>query len=252
MTGSGKINAVILFRALLLIIYCAFFLNIILSGSVAKYVHPRYNIFLIISCAVSAVIITVMLLSVKSHSHAKISAGRIILLILPLLFAFTTRNMDTNYSDNFSSAGGASKYPDTNKEMPAEMLPDFILDAREKDSINMVEKHFVPIIDDIYNNPSVYQGKSISVSGIVLKRKYADNKEEFAVARMMMICCAADVQPAGFICRYKDATSIAANVWYKISGVIEIINLEKSDIPVIKVMEAVKTVKPANQYVYPF
>ena len=106
MMNNGKLNTIFIFRSLVLVIYSVFFLHIIISGSISKYVHPRYNIFIIISCVITGFIIIAMLISLRLHSHNKISALRIILLILPLLLAYATRNMDQNYSDQFSSGNG--------------------------------------------------------------------------------------------------------------------------------------------------
>jgi putative membrane protein len=251
MEDSNKLNAVYIFRSIILLCYSFFFLWLVVSDTIVKYVHPRYKIFIIISCLMAVLIILALLSSVKTKSHEKFSIPHAILLILPLLFAYATRNMDVNYSDNVTFSNNSSQYEDMEGDIETK-IPDFIKEAREGKSITLNDKHFVLIMDDIYNNPVKYNKKTITVTGMSLKRKFANIKEEFAIARLMMVCCAADVQPAGFICRYKDAADVLPNRWYKITGTIILINNKNSIVPIIEVAEANNAEKPANEYVYPF
>lgn len=251
MEASNKINVVYIFRSIILLLYSFFFLWTVYSGSIGKYVHPRYNIFIIISCVISLIIISAILLSSTSHTHSKIPMFHAILLILPLLSTYATRNMDVNFSDNVDLSNESYQYEHIEDDAET-FIPDYIKNARESDSIQLDDRHYVMIMDDMYNNPYKYKGKSITVKGVVLKRKFADKKEEFAIARMMMVCCAADVQPAGFICRYKDAAAMLLNHWYIVTGTIVLIKNKNSVIPIIEVRETNKAEKPANEYVYPF
>jgi putative membrane protein len=251
MEDSNKINFVYIFRSIILLLYSFFFLWTVYSGSIGKYVHPRYIIFIIISCVISLIIMLALLLSSTTHTHSKIPMFHAILLILPLLSTYATRNMDVNFSDSVALSNDGFKY-DYFKDGAKTFIPDYVKEARDSDSIHLDDRHYVMIMDDMYNNPYKYKGKSITVKGVVLKREFADKKEEFAIARMMMVCCAADVQPAGFICRYKNAAAMFINHWYIIAGTIVLIKIKNSVIPIIEVRETNKAEKPADEYVYPF
>ncbi|OBR90118.1 putative two-component membrane permease complex subunit [Clostridium ragsdalei P11] len=125
-----------------------------------------------------------------------------------------------------------------------------------KDNILVVDgKNFTHIADDIcYNNPSKYKGKDIVITGFVF-RDGTNSKDKFLIARLMMVCCAADTEVTGLVCDWNKASTLKNNKWIKITGKIDVetenINGEKSSTPVIRVEGVDPAQKPQNQYIYP-
>ena len=96
-----------------------------------------------------------------------------------------------------------------------------------------------------------YQGKRREVIGFVF-RDNAVKDNEFAPARLLMVCCTADRQTVGMLCRYDKAKSLKQDSWVKVTGTIRIIDFKGQKIPTIEADNVVETARPKNDYVYPF
>ncbi len=121
----------------------------------------------------------------------------------------------------------------------------------QNDTIVLDDSNFVKWIDTIYNDPSKYEGKKITVMGFVFKDKqFKDN--EFVPARMVMTCCAADMTVIGLLARYSKAQELRENSWFKFTGTLENSEFNGKNIPVINIETAERTAKPKNEYVYPY
>gem|GEM_PF-457220 len=113
------------------------------------------------------------------------------------------------------------------------------------------DQSYVKWMEEIYNHLDKYCGKKIQVTGFVYKDDtFGENA--FVSARMMMVCCAADMQTVGFLCRYKDAKALPKDSWVKVTGTIEKDTFEGDPMTVIVVDEIENTTKPENEYIYPF
>lgn len=125
-----------------------------------------------------------------------------------------------------------------------------------KDNTLVIDgKNFTQITDDIcYNSPNKYEGRRVTITGFVY-RDDSKLKNEFLVARLMMVCCAADTEVVGLSCDCSKASTLKNNEWVKITGVIKSetcnIDSKKNIKPVIRVENVEHAEQPKNQYVYP-
>ncbi|WP_069998318.1 TIGR03943 family putative permease subunit [Cellulosilyticum sp. I15G10I2] len=113
--------------------------------------------------------------------------------------------------------------------------------------------NYTKVLSDIEQNPDLYEGKSIVLEGFV----YHDPQfapDEFVIARMYMICCAADAQITGLLCKGPQSDELERDQWVSIEGVIAIENYEMDGqtmlMPIVKILEATKLPTPENQYIY--
>ena len=121
----------------------------------------------------------------------------------------------------------------------------------QDDTIVIDDSNFVKWIDTIYNDPSKYEGKKITVTGFVFRDKqFKDN--EFVPARMVMTCCAADMTVIGLLARYSKTQELRENSWFKFTGTLENDEFNGKNIPIINIETAERTAKPKNEYVYPY
>lgn len=103
---------------------------------------------------------------------------------------------------------------------------------------------------EIYGNMEKYEGKKILIKGFVLKGKdFTAN--EFVIARFMMACCTADLQPVGLMCDYAKAPELKHDTWIKVTGKIKKIQYKGQPNPAIVVEKVEPAQKPKDEYVYP-
>lgn len=231
-----------------LALYSIIFLILIITGKTSEYIHPRYNIFL---CAASlaGIIISVKRIKEKPvHDNSKRNLLRIFIMLFPIFLAFISRNMKADYSE---AAGGK----EISSGKPASFgfeKNDDVLQYRNQDLILLTEDNFLKVTQDIYDNPGLYSGKKITYTGAVMKKKFSGRKDELAVVRMVMVCCAADLSPSGFICRYDRAFELENNSWQTIMGNISIEKSEEGNFPLLEILDIKPSEKPDQEYLYPY
>ena len=222
--------------------------RLIITGGLSAYVHPRYNIFIIVSVIFLGGIVVSLFISSKNENK-RISAIRIGLLLFAVLIIFVPGGSPATNSANGSKSLPQSSSLQSNDE---EKLPVIIANAREERSIEITESNMFQITQDVYDNPEIYKGKSITIVGTAMLQKGLSENNSFAIVRLMMTCCAADLQPVGFICTSKESLSVRRSSWYTVSGVLNTKIEKKNIIPIIEITSIASSVRPDNEYIYPF
>jgi putative membrane protein len=239
--GGGKTILTLFF----LIISVAI-IHLIVAGQLTQYVHPRYKPF-IITAVMLCVLITLILIFTK-RTIQRISSVRIAVLLIPVILLIFTTSSAGRYSDLPQRTSSKVISPMTENDD----VPESIMQARESAEIVFSDSFSYMVLQDIYDNPQFYKGKKFSMKGIAMKQKKGGDPDEFAIIRMMMTCCSADLQPIGFICQYGKLSLITHSSWYKIDGNITIQEKRGMDIPVVNVLSFSKAEKPEEEYIYPF
>jgi len=116
----------------------------------------------------------------------------------------------------------------------------------------MSDNNFYECMNEIYSNMDKYDGVQIEVVGFVFNDNEGFLDNEFVPARMMMTCCAADMVPVGFLCRYDKASELKADAWVKVTGTIGKTQFDGETVPYIKAESVEKAEKPDVEYVYPY
>ncbi|HHV08751.1 MAG TPA: TIGR03943 family protein [Clostridiales bacterium] len=128
------------------------------------------------------------------------------------------------------------------------------LDTANK-KITVSNDNFSMWLTVLYDNIEEYNGYTIIMTGYIFNDSESLQKDEFVLARLMMSCCAADLSPAGLICKYDKASALEAGSWVTIEGTIFIgqyeYDGEKYDDPQISVAKITPT-KEVEGYIYPF
>lgn len=264
-------NINVAFKVIILLGFSLFFFLALKSGRAIKYVHPRNLPFIGFASFTMLIMAFFLLPEVFKPQRIKVSVTPLVFFLLPLIMAFLlpTQSFDSrllSYGDfKVDSSSEIKNTPELetdytedinineNSDEDYENTIDMDINELELiDGIIMIDSsNFVRWIQEIYENIEKYEKKKIEVTGFVFKDKQFE-QNEFVAARMMMVCCAADMQPVGLLCRYDNATELKKDLWVKVHGIIEKSEFKGSIIPVIKVIKVEKIEKPKDDYVYPF
>jgi uncharacterized repeat protein (TIGR03943 family) len=230
--------------ALFLLLWSVSVFRVWLNGDLAKLIHPKFVPLTIGAAALSVCIAAAILLRRKNRGHSHSIVG-VAILSVTLVVSFGFRPSATAASDELpeeSVLAGVSNVSDGG-------VPAFVLEERSKKIIELNDVSFFPVISDIYNNTALYAGKTLRVTGMILKKQHPDDPEDCGIARMMMVCCAADLSPVGLACRYSGAKDLVHRSWYTVEG--EISSGGKDQPPVLAVRRISPAAKPVHEYVYP-
>lgn len=253
MKGKLNINEFIWF--LILIGFSFYFYQLTYTGKLSYFIHPKmfkYCYFAIFALALMAVY---QLSSVfLGSSHVKVKYGYLLFIfILFVGFVIDPRGLNAQAALNrgISSLDRRVVTGDTKEENIEQKSP---IKRRPRGSIEVNDKNYMEILNDIHNNLEDYQGKEISVDGFVYKEA-SFNSNTFVAARMLVNCCAADAEVVGYLCRYDNKANFSKEQWIKVTGVIDKAEIEDGDrgkkvVPVIDVTKITKINEPENKYVY--
>lgn len=144
---------------------------------------------------------------------------------------------------DFSSLGNKSQASDGNTQLSG-------LDTQAK-KITVSDKEFYQWISELYNNYAIYAGYEVSIKGM----KYQDDSisgDKFAIVRLAMVCCAADMVPCGPICQYDKTGSLKNDTWYTVTGVLENETVGGQMQIKLNVKKVEEATAPDEPYIYPY
>ena len=126
---------------------------------------------------------------------------------------------------------------------------------KEEKKIIVSDDLFGMWYSELYMHMEEYEGYTITMTGYVLKDTKAYGENEFAVARLAMTCCVADLAPAGILCDYSQVKNLKEDSWITVEGTL---NLNYDDYDGHKYADpliVVTKITPAEKvegYVYPY
>lgn len=113
------------------------------------------------------------------------------------------------------------------------------------------DERFYDIIATIYDHPQQYIGYQVEVKGFVYRDQRAMNDQQFMLARLLMVCCIADVSPFGLIASYEDLIELPEGGWYVMHGELALAMYDGHPIAQLQV-STVKRVEAIDGFLYPF
>lgn len=239
------------------------FIKLIVSGEVVNYVHPRIIPFIYFLIIGFLIMIIHMLKEFILKKNFKIRFRKYEVFILTLIFilfmnfskinildvsgknaSYNTAKADTSSIKENNSSAKTEESINTSYTNENELN---VKKLNEVDGVIVIERsNFVSSLDEILNRPDKYDGREISISGFVYRDEDIRN-DEIILGRYMMICCAADMQIAGIICK-GNCEKLQDDTWIKVKGKISV----DRDEPIINIENVEIDENPDKQYVYPF
>ena len=120
------------------------------------------------------------------------------------------------------------------------------LDTENK-TITVSDDDFYAWIVQLNLYPDKYEGYTLHVHGTVYRNDYME-KNEFAVTRLLMSCCVADLANCGPLCIYDGAAELTEDAWVNVTGTYHYDKYEGMQITVTGIEDA----EPAEEeYIYP-
>lgn len=117
------------------------------------------------------------------------------------------------------------------------------------DVAEITTQNYTNILKTVHENIDTYVGQKIKFSGYIYKAEDF-NKNQFVLARDMLINDNKQSLIVGFLCECKNADDLPDKAWVEITGTITKGDYHGS-IPIIKVKEINQIEKPQDEFVYP-
>ncbi len=245
-----------LIRISILLLFSVIFALTIINGSVYNFVHKRHIPMIIFSIIVFLIFAIVEMIYRKSFQHNYKKNISLLIFIIPIILYFFSGDglklssvaQNTELKNQFQTKQTEKKQQKPNPFTGMPKITMKLSDGR----IVLNNENFSKWLTEIYQNSYLYFDTEIELSGeLWYEEDLPEN--EFAVGRFMMLCCAADMQAVGLLCKAKNKPKQEDGEWVKIKGILKekIFNEEESE-PYIEVLSIEKAQRPENSYIYPF
>ena len=206
----------------------------------AYYLQPKFWFIIAIGLVITIFYHLSSLL--RAHPHPMTAAAligqwsRASVLLLPLVFLLFT----------YGQSLGAHAY----EKRALSAAPQLSAEGVEL-ALPLEDGHLKsdPDLLELLLNEEAYDGATISTIGKVYWRPDAP-ENSFQLYRFIIVCCAADAQPAGLLVRGGPNKALADDDWVRVSGVFHRITVEDRQEWCLDAttIEAVETPAPRDQY----
>ena len=272
----------VILQAVILFGFALYFTCVVAFGSVYQYVHERHVPMLLLSAAVFLVLgilklrpgrFMSALLPVFSTDRGHSSAFGFVVFAVALLGMSAASGIAVRFSQfaYTDSLGGQSVIPPVNVPSSSTVVESGVVapfdttvspgitvpsgvESKMQTSdggIVMNDDNFAQWLTALYTKPDTWIDKKITATGSVWKDGELFEKDEFALARMMMTCCAADMQPVGVLAQWADVQALTEGEWIEVTGTLSKKPYKDSFDPLI-IVETIKKINPPRrEYIYP-
>jgi putative membrane protein len=227
---SSEINTAV--KVALLLGFAAFYIVSMLTGSVSLYVHPRMIPFMIFAAVVMVIIAAVYFIKHIDPGTKSEGLRPLLLFVAALImaWAFPAQTFDagtgTAGAPQLSAADGVSArnpiFPRAGGRRSrhvsgadGENADGAAISASEEDggddgasgstghggTLVFDQDNYYENLYNIYKDLDAFVGRDVELTGFVFKDSDTLQGDEFVAARLLMVCCAADMQTVGLLCR---------------------------------------------------
>ncbi len=121
------------------------------------------------------------------------------------------------------------------------------IDEKAK-TINIADNDYYAWMTELGAHADKYQGYTVTMKGFVFLDLENRQENEFALVRLSMWCCSADMSPMGLMADDLNGLGFKENDWVTVTGKL----LVKDGYPTIEAETIVAAEKPEQEYVYPY
>ena len=257
-------------KIVLLLGFAAFYLYTLATGSVNLYVHPRIIPYIIFAAAAMVIIAFLLIGELFRPDGKRKSAWPLLFFVIPLIMSFaipaeafdgntgTAGEVQISTMDSATGEAGPAALPDTTPSADSTASPagEASENAGADDDLQnsvlvFTDDNYYVTLYQIYAELDDYVGKEVELTGFVYRGNEDFSEDEFVAARLLMICCAADMQTVGLMCRW-DGGAPEADTWVKVTGSITTTEYNGETVPIVEAENVEVTDSPDVEYIYPF
>ena len=262
----SRINFDVLIQIIIEVFMALAIITGLVTGKINLLVHPKFNVFLMISALLLIVMAIFSTSGLFKARHMTIFS-KYFLLMIPLLLCMviSVKSLGDRSAYSAGVSGVANGVSDS-KKISADSPPASSLNLQnfnDSEERNRYKKNpgedFIDIDDgkylkwyyDMTYKWSSFDGEKFRFLATVFK---PENGNQFVVlGRLGMVCCMADMQPCGFIYNGKGYKDLHSGEWYWVTAKVKenkkyTYNYEK--LPMAYDITLEKSRKPTDEYVY--
>jgi putative membrane protein len=270
----------VLLQILILVAIAILLMNIMVTGKISYYIHPRLNKVVWFSIVALMLMALFRIPGLKKPRH-NISYWSYLIIIFPILTGFVVApvGVKTSVSQQLTQT---SSYKNETKASTRQESQDIIsqdqpitsnevenydinknevmvkndMDVNQKykamevNGVTVItDDYFIQWNTDAYNNMEILKGRKFSF----LAQAYPIeglSENQIVFGRLLMICCAADAGLYGVLGDTEQASSLKEGTWVNVTGTLNITEYQGEKTPILTDVKLEKATQPADIYVY--
>lgn len=246
----NRINLEILIQIIAEVFISLLLIVNLLSGRINLFIHPKFNVILWITAVILIIISIFSVFQLFKPKHMN-SISKYFVIFIPILVTMYISSDSFSYMSKSSVGNQNFVSSDVFEKQAVEERTKYEK-SFGKDYIDITDEMYLKWYYDSTLNWSSYKGEKFKMLCTVFKDD--TQKEQFVVlGRIGMICCAADMQPCGFIFNEDGYKNLKNGQWYWVKGEIRennkyIYNYEK--LPMIYNVTLEEAREPIDKLVY--
>ena len=170
--------------------------------------------------------------------------------------ASVEQGAEDSETDNYSNTDSYSEtdsYADGDTDQSAEEEnPWYDLNGLDEESktITIADEDYYTWMYELGNFYEKYEGWTVVMKGFVYRDPEIEKASDFALVRLSMWCCAADLSPMGFLVYSDKSADFENDDWVVVKGTLGITEDGNSITLTAQSIEAAE--KPKEEYIYPY
>lgn len=157
---------------------------------------------------------------------------------------------ETAAEEQVDSAGGNTDDAGQTQSQQPELLKGAGLNGLDDTArtITIADDDYYAWMTELGAHADKYQGYTVTMKGFVFLDLENRQENEFALVRLSMWCCSADMAPMGLMAYDLKGLNFKENDWVTVTGKLSV----KDGYPTIDAETMVAAEKPEQEYVYPY
>lgn len=229
-------------KIIILLVLCCYIYHLLSSGKINLFIHPRLLIPMRICLVFLVLLLLVQLMTTFSKKEESHKSSLIIIFPVILAIIINPQGLNSQTTSNKGIALSQKNSVEYSNINSSDLLVN--------------ENNFALVTGDILcSAPNKFEGRKITITGFVYKNNNMP-KNQFYIARLMMVCCAADTELTGLLSCSDKGASLKNDEWVTISGTLATTSKKSSagnleTMPIIMVSSIAPAEKSKNPYIYP-
>ncbi len=270
-----SINLEKLVQIIMLFLFYRYLLKLVQTNLINKFLNPKFNIYITLSLIFISLAILIQMKVLLTTKNKKIFKLKYLIFVIMLIILYSTPagsissdmanlrgvnvgsnktiyDINNNISNDVTTKNNNIDQQKDSLDSSNISTDDSKINNAQEPIVIKTENYFA-VLNEIFTNPALLEGRSVKIQGFVFIPKSGEfPADRFALARMAIVCCAADAQLAGIICKCSNRILFTEKNWYEVEGIVKNDKNENGElVPYLEVVNYKYLEKHDDDYVYP-
>jgi|GEM_PF-2896937 len=253
---KDKLNIQALVELTILIGFSYLIYDLLKTGSVLYYIHPKMVKYLLFALIVLILMALIKLQRIFTYGGDIRIRPHYLIFIVPLMMALVLEHQSISTSSanirgvSLDSIGISKGVTNTSNETYTANY--YKVDNR----IILKAENYMTQLSEILHNVEKFHGAEVELEGFIYREPHLFDGQ-FIISRTILSCCVADAENIGLLSYWEAEERLKDKTWVKAIGILQSSEYENPQtgrrgvVPLLVILELEVIPEPTNPYIYP-